>query len=106
MRTARVMASLADAPMQVPQEQVRQGQSPENGWADAAVKVLKIRTCDLAQPETTWKDSVRARTWQEDATASAKSLADAGAEACEHDQFGKSMAKGHILGIFGARVGV
>ena len=61
-RTARVMAALVDAPLQVPQEQVSEGQSPENAWTEAAVKELKIRTCDLVLPETTWKDSVRART--------------------------------------------
>ena len=91
---------------------MNKGQSPENAQAEAAVKELKIRTCDLVQPETTWKDSVGARTGQEDATASAKSVADAGAEACEVDQFGQSMARGHVievtrylLGIFGAEVG-
>ena len=81
------------------------GQSPENAWAEAAVKELKIRTCDLVQPETTWKDAVGAQTGQGDATASAKSVADAGAEACEVDQFGQSMARGHLLEIFGAEVG-
>ena len=72
MRTAWVMTALADAPLQVPQEHVSNGQSPENAWAEATVKELKIRTCDLVQPESMWKDSVRARTGQEDATASAK----------------------------------
>ena len=71
-QAARVVAALADAPLQMPQQHVSKGQSPENAQAEAAVKELKIRTCDLVQPETTWKDSVGARTGQEDATASAK----------------------------------
>ena len=83
----------------MPQEHVSKGQSPENAQAEAPVKELKIRTCDLVQPESMWKDSVRARTGQEDVTASAKSVAGAGAEECEVDQFGQSMARGHVIEV-------
>ena len=82
-RAARVVAALADAPLQVPQEHVSKGQSPENAQAEAAVKELPHESSDLLD----------------------KGVVNDGAEACEQDHFGKSMARGHLLGIFGAEVG-